>query len=208
MDLKSISAKPLAQVPVGTESSPRGSWLEFLLAAAVGLLALWFLVLPKQGVVSDLSSRASKLEQQQAEFTRNRQITDQLIAKLSASTEQVDKLDEAIPLDLRTTKVRYTLETLAKSLDIQLSSAEVAARGDEVVAGSSKLSGRPFSGSRQLKTVPASIEFTATVAQAEAFLQKIETSGRFLQVTSLEVNAKEDNRPSFRVNLNAYAFAE
>ena len=202
MDLRP-NARPLPGVSVA--AAPHG-WMEAILALAVAVLVFWFLVLPKQAKVSAAANELKKLETLQAQFEKNRATTETLVGKLSGSTAAISELDEAIPLDARPTKVRLAVESLARSLDLTLSTLEISSRTDSITAGSRTTVKDPFGVDRSLQVFNVTAELSGSVEQLQAFLEKVESSGRVLQVENMDVSAGQD-RPSMRLTMAAYYYS-
>lgn len=206
MDLRPMP-KPLTHVPLATASSGgRGSLFEGLLVLIVICLLFWFLVLPKQQQVGAAKDRLEQLKTERAAFEQNRKTTDRLVAELSSKTAQVSQLDEALPLDARTSKVRFALESLASSLNVTVASLDVSSKAETVVSGNRALSDKPFSVTRKLETLTVSMEVLATMDQFQGFLEKLETSGRVFDINGLEILNSKDDRLLFRLNLSTYYY--
>ena len=183
----------------------RTTFFELGILVVMGLLFFWFIIKPKttniaaQKLVSEsLSAESDKLADQQAKI-------DSLIRQLEASSQDLSKLDEALPMNPRNTSVYLLVESLVQSSGMAESSLSVA-NTDEFVAANSALAGNPFSVTRIVKKVPVNLVVTGSFAQFQALLKKLENSSRIIDIKTLDISAAADGLLDFRISFDTYYF--
>jgi len=130
-----------------------------------------------------------------------------MIQTLNSSSNQVADLDQALPLDGNTVNLQILINSLAQSVGVAVTDVEVSGQPNTVVAGDKALLSDPYGATRTLQTLAGNLSVTGSFAQLQAFLQKLETSARLIDVTDLEMDAAAGGNLSLRLGINAYYLA-
>jgi Tfp pilus assembly protein PilO len=187
--------------------SARNFLLEVALFAVVCGLFFWFIVLPKQAIVSAKNEELSQYLEAQSKTAGDLQTFKRLVGELKSHPNDIKKLDDAIPLAGKATYLQMLIETLANSSGVTIGSINVAGKNDAVAAGDTQLINNPFKASRSLQKLSGTVYVIGTLPQLMAFLKKVETSGRVMQISSISVGPAQDNNLSLNVSLDAFYFA-
>ena len=130
---------------------------------------------------------------------------ENLIRQLSASAEDLEKLDKSLPLHPRTTWVYLLVEDLVQSSGMAISSLTVSNLEDDITAGD-KSAANPFAGQRKVKKVAVNLGTTGNFTQFEGLLKKFESNGRLMDIKAFEVNASANELLDFRLSFETYYF--
>lgn len=179
---------------------------ELVILFTVGGLFFWFIVQPKAGKLSEQRDLLQTLNQESADLSNQQAKIDSLIRQLSASSNDLSKLDESFPLHSRTTWVYMLIESLVKSSGMTVGSLSATNSEEEFVAADSALAGNPFSAGRKVKKITANLGVTGSFAQFQALLKKLESSSRIIDIQTLDVGAASDGLLDFRLSFDAYYF--
>ena len=169
------------------------------------VLFSWFLVKPKLSESSVKHAELTTKKEQLAKIESEKRDLNRLIAEMQSSGEQVKLVDEAIPLTGRATKLNVLVESLAKSSGMEVASMTVDGLNELVSAGNKEVLDDPYKSQRSLMTTDMNVLLTGSIEQFRNFLQLLETSGRIVDVSELDVLGG-DTITRFRVKLKAYAY--
>jgi len=190
-----------------TLNKKRGSLIELITLLVVGILFYSFIIRPKVGVVNEQNLKVEALKEESAKLADQQSKLKGLIEQLKSSSQDINKLDESLPLHPRTTWVYLLMENLVQSSGMTLSSLTVNSLSDETLAGDMALMQNPFSASRQIKKMSANLGVTGSFSQFQALLKKIENSARILDIKTLDINSSADELLDFRISFDTYYFA-
>ena len=191
--------------PVKNQTTQHTAFEVILLIIIVGLF-YWFIVLPKKSSVDDLGSQYKTLQDQQALLLGNKEKLAKAIADMKSHPQMVKEMDEALPLDNRVTKLYIALESLTQDSGMTVGNINISFNGTEPMAGNKELLANPYGAKRTLHTLTTSLHVSGSFDQFQALLQKIESSGRLINMTSLNITAGKDDALDFSVNLEAYYY--
>lgn len=167
-------------------------------------LFVWFILLPKNQSVADMRVQLDAIKAQEQTLQQEAADLQKLIAKLENSDEQIRLLDEALPLDSRPTTTALMIETYATSSGLELAQVTIDDIDKKVSAGHKEVLDDQYSGKRELVTQNTSIVVTGTIDQFTNFLRLLESSGRILDVTELDIVSGESI--TFRLELDTYEY--
>jgi Tfp pilus assembly protein PilO len=200
MDLHPPSFKSISHNPQVT-----GPLSQSILLVVVIVLFTWFLLIPKYNSTQEQHATLKGVEQQRAAVDNDKKALESLIVELNDSKKEVRITDEALPLVGRISRLDLLLDSLAKSSGLQVAQINPEILPDFVSAGNREIMEDPFAASRSLQTTDVSMLVTGTIDQFRNFLQLLETSGRVLDVSELEITTAEGvNR--YRLTIKAYAY--
>jgi hypothetical protein len=77
---------------------------------------------------------------------------------------------------------------------------------ETVAAGNKEVLKNPYEAARKLQTQTLTVQLTGGIEQFRDFLHLIETSGRVVDVESVDILSGDDNGVKFKVRLKAYAY--
>ena len=189
------------------KSAFRNPLAEIILLVVVGVLLFWFIVLPKKA-----QTQAQKLEldrikllstQTSAKLAKLRELAD----SLKAHQTEVTLLDKALPLDGKSLRLQLLLEALAKSAGVTVGDININGKGNAVVSGDKDLLKDIYGAQRNPQKLSGSVYVIGNFSQLKAFLQKIESSGRLIDITDLSLDAGQDGNLNMKVAINSYYFA-
>ncbi len=193
-------------LPPQMQTSRNSLFEVVLLVVACGLFS-WFLIFPKKAQVAIKEANLEKYKTEQSKMASNLDNLDRLIKQLKNSSQEVKKLDDALPLNGKTINLRLLMEKLAADSGVVLGDVSVAGKSGDVVAGNTQLLQAPFAVDRTLQKLVGSVFVIGNFTQLEAFLKKVEGTGRIIQVTSAEISSAQSNALSLQLGIEAYYFA-
>lgn len=184
------------------------SGFEAVLLIIVAALVFWFLIQPKRAELTTNKASLEQLNRQSEQLEVDRKQLEELVMQLNTRKDDLSKLDEALPLDARITKVHILLEDLATRSGVVLASLGVVSAPDQVVAGDVGVLESPFKSPRQVQKIEANMSMTGTFDQFIAFIKSLERSARIVDISSIDMNATSDTTLDFSVSLTTYYFYE
>ncbi len=178
---------------------------QIILLLIVISLFSWFLFKPKLSEVITNRHTLTAAKSQLAAIDNEKRELNRLVSQLSSAGGDVSLIDEALPLSGRTSKPHILLENLAKSSGMVVVQITPDNTDDIISAGNKAVLADPFKAARKLNDATFTVSVTGTIDQFKNFLQLLETNGRVLDVTSLEVTGGEDVT-KFRIKLKTYSY--
>ncbi len=169
------------------------------------ILLWWFVISPKYSSVMTQRADLKVLSGQRQVFEEEQAELNKLIAKLESSEEEVKLLDEALPLSNRPTQIAVLLESYARSSSLEIPQINIQDPDKGIAAANKAVLEEPYKSERDLNTIKVGVSVTGTVDQFKNFLELLETSGRIVDIDSLEVTSGEGST-KFTVDLLTYAF--
>jgi Tfp pilus assembly protein PilO len=194
--------------PALTPTKQSYSSFEIILLVVVAALVFWFLIQPKRAELADKKTTLTALQKEKTELKSNADRLEKLVKQLKNSKEDVAKLDEMLPLDVRETKVHLLVEDLIKNSGLTSSNVSVTGLGDKIVAGNPAQLEGAYTTPRKVQEIDISMVVTGNFAQLMAFLGTLEKSARIMDVSFFEITASDDDTLDFSLNVSTYYFYE
>jgi hypothetical protein len=189
-----------------THKTAQTSILETVALVVVIALVGWFFVKPQSATLSD---RKMLLEQARTDYTnveQDKNTLAQLAAKLKGSGTDIALVDEALPLHNRPTHLEVLLDSLITASGMKIVDMDFRPSEDAtVVAGEKNSLANEYSVARKLATTDLDLTIGGGIDQFRNFLQLLETNGRVVDVTNLDMINEEGN-PVFKIKLKAYSY--
>ncbi len=183
------------------------SLLEIVLLLVISVLFFWFIILPKQAQVNVKNEQLQKYTADQEKMKDSLDTITKLVKELKSHTADVAKLDDAIPLEGKNTNLQFLIQKLADAAGVQVSDISISAKPG-VVAGDVALLKDPFGAPRILQKLSGSAFILGSFSQIQLFMQKLETSGRVIQISNVEIQGGQNNSLSLKLVFDAYYFAQ
>lgn len=179
--------------------------IQAFLLLIVLVLVSWFLIKPKLVDSAQTRAELKAAETQLSGIQQDRKDLNKLVNQLRSSPEDVLKVDEALPLNGRITKMYVLLENLVRSSGMTLTLISAGDTSKTISAGDKEMLENPYQPGRELHTITLTTSVTGTMDQFKNFLELIETNGRVLDVETVEVIGG-DPLTKFRITVNSYAY--
>jgi Tfp pilus assembly protein PilO len=189
----------------GPSNQLQTSLIETVALIVVIVLVGWFLVLPKH---ADLREQKAQLKQQQTAYSNIQKDTEdlnRLIGQMKQAKTDLTLVDEALPLDNRPTKLEVLLDSLVTASGMKLSAMNIQTAETGIAAGNKSVTGDPYGADRKLQTTSLELITTGTVDQFRNLLQLIETNGRIIDVSDLQLS-NEQETTTYTIKLKAYSY--
>lgn len=183
-------------------TSARTYILEIVLLLVICLLFGWFIVLPKQAALTAEQSKLEVLNQEKSKIDSNSETITRLVGELKAKKAEVEKLDDAIPLEGKSIYLQLLIQQIAASAGVVASDVSVPSV-EGVAAGDTELLKDPFAVSRSVKKLNGTAFVMGTFKQLVVFLKKLEASGRVIQISDIEINGTQEDNLSLRIVFEA-----
>ncbi len=206
MDIKltpSATPSPMASIK---QLRDKGSFFELVVIVLVGILFFIFIVRPKQNQLNTLKAQVLALSDTFNQLEIQEEQLENLVNQLEASSLEIAKLDQSLPLHARTTWVYLLLEELINSTGMSLGGLNVDSGEKNPIAGNRALMADPYASARELKKININLSVTGTFAQFEALLKKIENSGRLMDVKALNISQATGDILDYRLNMETYYY--
>lgn len=179
---------------------------EAILLVVVCGLFYWFMISPKIVALDASKSHLATITEENSKVADNRAKLERAIADLKAHPNEVKELDESLPLDNRVTKLYIALNALTANTGMTIGDISISGGNDQAIAGNVELLNNPFKAKRVIQKLTTTISAQGTFDQFQGLLQKLETSGRLMNITSIGVTAGKDGAFEFKINLEAYFY--
>lgn len=205
MDLNLSKSFPKYNSPTVAAPKSRSS-LEVVLLLIIAVLFYLFLLQPKTEQLTDRKATVAKLTEDKRKAEQNKKQLESMVSQLKKHQADVVKLDEALPLDSRVSKVYLLLEDLAQKSAMTVSNLSVSGADGRVVAGNQQVIEEPYKIQRKLQKFSITMSVTGSFEQFLELLNRLETSGRILNVTSVDVIASTDTKLDFSLTMETYSY--
>lgn len=210
MDIN-LSSKKGATFSGGYQSGAQNRKLSFTFTEVILLLIMiglfyWYMVSPKQAVLAEKKAQIAKLTDDKSKIDGEINGLKDSLKVLSGNKTEIAEMDEALPMDSRTTKLQMLVNDLAAKAGVSLESAGFDEDPKKVYAADKEAIKEPFSQARSLKVIHGSVSVLGKFDQIQLFLNKIENSARILKITSMELQAQKDSVMSLVLDLEAYSY--
>jgi len=179
---------------------------EVVLFIVVIALFWWFLIIPKQKDNNTLEADFKDLQGQEQRLRDNKQKLTAAIADVNSHKPELDIMDEALPLDNRVSKLYITLDALTQNTGMTVGNISIAFSGNDPMAGNKAALTSPYTVKRKVQKLTSTLNVIGTFDQFQTFLQKLETSGRLINVTSVDIDNGTEGKTDFNVSLEAYIY--
>ncbi len=176
----------------------------FLLLIVLFLFS-WFMIKPKLSQLVEQRSQLNKAEAQLAGVKSDKKKLSTLIEDLRDASGDVAKIDEALPLNGRISKVYVMLDDYVRTSGMTLTLISADDTSKTTSAGDKSILANPYQDGRQLHTVTLTTTVSGTMEQFKNFLQLVETSSRVLEVESVEVDGGEA-QTKFKITVKAFSY--
>jgi Tfp pilus assembly protein PilO len=206
MEIQLPKTLPKFKISTTTITRNKTTWAEVFLLLIVIFLGYWFLVSPKKVEVAAQNSQLDAMKTQEADLAKNLDTLKLLATELQNHTAQTKQLDEALPLTGNAMEMQMLLENLAQGAGVTVTDIGVVSKGDSVVAGNVKLLNNPYGVKRSLQKLQASVSVTGNFDNLEAFMRKLESNGRVLDLASFEISPAADSLLQLRVFIDSYYY--
>jgi Tfp pilus assembly protein PilO len=202
---KSISTSSLKIPPSGRRA--RTPWIEAVLLLVIIVLSFIFLVLPKKSTVAAEQGQLDALNQTAEEMSKNLDTLKSLAQQLQQHAGDVAKLDEGLPLRGSTIELQMLLENLSQTSALTTNDISIGVKSDAIVSGNTQLLANPYGASRSLQKFQATVSVTGSLDNLIAFMQKLESNGRILNVTAFNITTGKDNELEMTLYIDAYYYS-
>jgi len=197
---------PKMQMPSVASAPSRNALVELVLLTIVIGLFTWFLVLPKKADLKIRTVAYDEVKKNYESIAGDVSTLKELNLKLENNKENIQKLDEALPLRERTVVTQLLFSKIAQTSGVVVGDINIASPGDEVAAGNKELIKNPYAPQRKLKILPVNISVNGTMSQLLDLIKKLEDYGRLMDITSITMSVEQENKLDLRLNLNTYYF--
>lgn len=202
MDMKPPSIQNSTSNTLRDSSS---SIIQIVLLAIVLVLFSWFILKPKLSQSTEVRGNLKAAEAQLAKVRQDQQDLDALISELRSSPDEIVKIDEALPLNGRISKAYVQLDNLVQSSGMTLTIISTDDTAKTISAADKVLLENPYQPGRALHTITLTATVTGSMDQFKNLLELIETSGRVLDVETVEIDGGEP-LTKFTIEVKAYAY--
>lgn len=202
MDMKPPSVQNNTSSAVRTSSS---SIIQIALLAIIFVLFSWFILKPKLSHSTEVRSSLKAAEAQLAQTQQDQQDLKRLVTDLRSSSDEVAKVDEALPLSGRVSKAYVLLDSLVRSSGMTLATIDSSDSSKAISAADKALLANPYQPGRELHTITITTTVTGSMDQFKNFLELIETNGRVLDVETVEIDGGE-SATKFQITVKAYTY--
>ncbi len=190
------------------QPSARGKVFEAGLLLIISILVYWFLVSPKHSQLTAAKEQYQNLETQQKDLDANKKQLETAIADLKNHPREIAEMDEALPLDNRVTKLYIVLNDLSQNSGMTVGNISVSFNGSVDMAGNKALLTSPYAAKRTVQKLTTTMVATGSFDQFMALLEKLENSGRLINVTSVNIATGKEGAFNFTFNLEAYFYSQ
>jgi len=188
-------------------NSYRNALVEVVLLVVICGLFYWFVILPKQEEVAAKNSQLTQVLGEGTKVSGNLVTLQNLVKSLKSDSQNISRLDQAMPLDGNVVRLQLLIQSLAGSAGVTVGNISISGQPNTAVAGDKALLANPYGVSRSLRVLSGTVFVIGSFSQLQNFLQQIETSGRLMDVTNLTISQDSQGQLNMQITLNAYYLA-
>lgn len=182
----------------------RNPMIEVVLLLVVCGLFYWFMIMPKNVEIDKQNEVLTQAKDEKDKISSTVNDLKRMAALLSANTREIANLDEAMPLDAKALRLRMLLENLSQSVGLSISNVNIAFNSDSPWAGDKSVLADPYSVPRSVQRLSGTVSVVGTYSQIVALIEKIETSGRVININSLAIDTAENQNLNVILALDAF----
>ncbi len=188
------------------KTSFAGSVFEAGFLIVLILIGYFYLVAPKHTNFSELKDMKESLQSQKEDLSRKEQVFANLLQELNNESDGVKLADEMLPTENRPSRIYILMENIAQKAS--LPSAVISVDSTPQLIGATRVVSEQASVGEDYSLAKNVISFSAagTVDQMDNLIKLLETSSRFIQVKSLEVNQGSNDQLLFKVSAETYSY--
>lgn len=190
---------------INTSEQIRNPILQTILIAIVLIVFGWFVLGPKYTKTNATRTQLANLEEQRVNLEADQQELNRLIARLESSDQEIELLDEAVPLTARPTRIAMLMETFAQNTGMVMSQMSIGSPDEFIAAGNKTELENPYQAPRELAEIEVGATLAGNIDQFRNFLMLLEESGRIIDVSSMNVMST-DAGPNYSLRLKTYAY--
>jgi Tfp pilus assembly protein PilO len=178
---------------------------QIILMLIVIVLFSWFLFKPKLTTVIENRKVLTAAKSQLASVDNEKRELNRLVQQLQSASSEVKLTEEALPLSGRTSKPHILLDSLAKSSGMVVVQITPDDTDNIISAGNKAVLADPYKAARALNESMYTVSVTGTIDQFKNYLQLLETNGRVLDISTLEI-VGGDPVTKFRIKIKTYSY--
>jgi Tfp pilus assembly protein PilO len=179
---------------------------EIVLFLVLTGLLYWLVVKPKAADLGLKKDQLAQLEKDQEGLGQSINTMQLLIRDMKSQTQEVDKLDEALPLQSSTLRLNLLVKTLANSAGVIVRDVNFVSSGNALAAGNMALLAQPFAVTRSLKSTQGSVTVTGSYNNLQAFLKKVEGNSRIMDIQDMEISGIDKDTLNLKLDLLTYSY--
>jgi Tfp pilus assembly protein PilO len=196
----------LSTGPIKRPQNFSNTSFEIVLLIIVGVLLYFFIVSPKQQELQAKKDSVTQLTDQKNKLERENKAVQKALDDMKKSKTGIAKLDEALPLDGRPSKIYLLLDDIMIQSGMTVKSMDFPDATGDIVAGNSTRVEKPFTGQRKLHEVTINLTVTGSFDQYLGVLKRLETSGRLFNIQNVEITSTGDTDVEFVMTLITYFY--
>ncbi len=185
----------------------RNPIMECVLLLVVCGLFYWFMISPKMAQINEQKTVLAQAETDKSKISGTVEDLRKLIDKVSSHSQEVSYLNEAMPLDAKVLRLRMLLEKLGESVGVSVSNVNVTGQTDAPWAGDKAVLDNPYAIPRTVQRLNGTVSAVGTYGQIISFLEKIESSGRVINVNSMSIDSSAGGNLNIMLTFDAYYLA-
>ncbi len=185
----------------------RNPFVEIGLLVIISLLLVWFVILPKKNQGDEKRRELTKIKEEQKLIAGKLDTLRELAKSLQSHQNEIADLDKALPLDGKSLRLNLLIDAFARSSGVTLGNINLSGKPNGVVAGDKDLLKDVFAPKRELQKLSGTVYVIGSLNQLTAFLRKLETSGRLIDVTDLSLDSGTEGNLNMKLSITAYYFA-
>lgn len=179
--------------------------VQIVLLLIVLVIFSWFVLKPKLSHSTETRTNLKAAEAQLGSVKQDQEALGQLVSDLREANDEVSKVDEALPLSGRISKVYVLLDTMVRSSGMTLSLINSDDSSGAISAADKEVLENPYQPGRELHVVTLNTTVSGTMEQFKNLLQLIETNGRVLDIADVKVIGGEP-LTKFEISVKAYSY--
>ena len=186
---------------------PQHTLFEVGLLILVAILFFIFILQPKRGDLAAAQDQLETAKKDAQTAQQNKDTLEGLVEQLKSHSQDVQNLDEALPLDGRAVRLQLLLESLINDAGMKVGDISVdSSNTDRVIAGDKAALANPFGKSRKLQTFNATAIVSGTFPQFETLIKKIASNGRVIDIKGFNITSSKEDLLSFQITIRAYYY--
>lgn len=189
------------------DKTSRNSLFEVGLLVIICVLFVWFIILPKKSSVDIKKDSLSKLIVEEGQISDKQAKLQTLLGSLESDVQDVNYLDQAIPLDGNTVRLRLLVQNMADSVGVTVGSINISGGSGTLMAGDKALLADPYGAGRKAQILSGTLNVLGSFDQLQVLLKKLENSGRLIDVSDLAIDQGSGGSLSMTLSFKSYYFA-
>lgn len=191
-------------------NKPKFNTIEVIFLIILIAILVWYFIKPKMATYAAKKDELTTVETDLKQLSERDKEIQELYELLQTPEikNDIELLDEGVPLNSRATRVYMLMESLIKNSGMVAGSLSVEPLDSLVSEGASDKSKDVFNENRVEVIQKISLNLSGNMQQFLGFLEILENNPRLFNIKNLSINGEDKQALAFKLLIEVFAYAK